>query len=210
MAGGRPREFDIDQAVASVLPIFLAKGYEGATFGELISVMKITPPSFYAAFGSKEGLFERAMDLYAKKSATIRAQAMASPNAFDALKSLLQLLATAYTQERIPHGCLFVQGALVCSDKAQAVRDRLAEARSMTEVAVRKRLKQAEEENDESVHGNVDQVACLIATIASGMAVQAVGGTSRDELLKLIDLAMEAISPKKTGCPPQTDNSQNM
>lgn len=194
MAAGRPREFDIDQAVASALPIFLAKGYEGATFGELTTAMKITPPSFYAAFGSKEGLFERAMELYSKRSASIRAEAMARPIAFDALKSLLLLFAEAYTQQGFPHGCLFVQGALVCSDKAQRVRDRLAEARSLMEVAVKKRLERAQAVNDGSVHGDPDQVARLIATLASGMAVQAVGGTPRGELMQLVDLAMGALS----------------
>lgn len=195
MAAGRPREFDIDQAVALVLPIFLAKGYEGATFGELIRVMKITPPSFYAAFGSKEGLFERVMEFYAKKSASMRDEAMARPVAFEALKTLLQLLAEAYTQEGMPHGCLFVQGALVCSDKAQPVRNRLAEARSLIEVAVKKRLERANAENDESVYGTPHHVSRLIATLASGMAVQAVGGASRTELLQLVDLSMKALSP---------------
>jgi AcrR family transcriptional regulator len=32
----------------------------GATFSELIAAMGINPPSFYAAFGSKEQLLRRA------------------------------------------------------------------------------------------------------------------------------------------------------
>jgi AcrR family transcriptional regulator len=39
----------------------------GATFGELIAAMGINPPGFYAAFGGKEPLFRRALDMYSRQ-----------------------------------------------------------------------------------------------------------------------------------------------
>jgi len=50
---GRPRQFDIDKAVESALFLFIEKGYEGATFAELISAMKISPPRGPRDFASK-------------------------------------------------------------------------------------------------------------------------------------------------------------
>ena len=64
MAIGRPRAFDMDQALDRALDVFWRKGYEGATMCDLTAAMGINPPSLYAAFGNKEGLFRQALDRY--------------------------------------------------------------------------------------------------------------------------------------------------
>ena len=46
--------------------MFWRKGYEGATLCDLTSAMGINPPSLYAAFGNKEGLFRQALDRYSE------------------------------------------------------------------------------------------------------------------------------------------------
>ena len=61
---GRPREFCTEQALASALRVFWSKGYEGASMADLTEAMGITKPSLYAAFGNKEALFHKALDLY--------------------------------------------------------------------------------------------------------------------------------------------------
>lgn len=198
MAYGRPREFDIDEAVATALPIFMAKGYEGATFGELIAAMNIKPPSFYAAFGNKEGLFHKAMELYAKRSESLRARAMAQPTAYAALEALLRLSAEAYTDPNSSPGCLFVQGALVCSDKAIPVREYLRRARFTLASVLQERLERAHREGDESVAGDPLKIARFISSLVSGMAVQAVGGASREELHDIADTALQGFTDPGT------------
>jgi AcrR family transcriptional regulator len=78
---GRPREFDIDQALDRALMLFWRKGYEGTTLPELTRAMGINRPSLYAAFGSKERLFRKALDRYDEGPAAFRKEALKEPTA---------------------------------------------------------------------------------------------------------------------------------
>src|SRR3974390_2655677 len=69
---GRPREFNLDQALERALCLFWRKGYEGTSMADLVETLGITRASLYAAFGSKEGLFRRVMDRYEAKAGAYR------------------------------------------------------------------------------------------------------------------------------------------
>ena len=71
MAIGRPRAFDMNQALDRALDVFWRKGYEGASLCDLTAAMGINPPSLYAAFGNKEGLFRKALDRYGESGPPI-------------------------------------------------------------------------------------------------------------------------------------------
>ena len=64
MVRGRPRNFNMDQALDRALDVFWRKGYEGATLCDLTAAMGINPPSLYAAFGDKEKLYLEALGRY--------------------------------------------------------------------------------------------------------------------------------------------------
>ena len=61
---GRPRAFDMDQALDQALHVFWEKGYVGTSITDLTEAMGINPPSLYAAFGNKE------MSIATKRCAT--------------------------------------------------------------------------------------------------------------------------------------------
>jgi TetR/AcrR family transcriptional repressor of nem operon len=61
---GRPRQFDVDTAVESALEIFWKHGYATTTPAELVDAIGVGKGSFYNAFESKHGIFERALQRY--------------------------------------------------------------------------------------------------------------------------------------------------
>src|SRR6266852_3492764 len=121
MPRGRPRAFDIDKALDRALGVFWRKGYEGTTLSDLTEAMGINRPSLYAAFGSKEGLFRKALDRYAEGPAAYVREALNEPTARAVAERLLGGAADLLTDPRHPRGCLAVQGALACGEAADSV-----------------------------------------------------------------------------------------
>ena len=112
MAMGRPRAFDMDQALDQALHVFWEKGYEGTSIADLTEAMGINPPSLYAAFGNKETLFKKALDRYEAWRDEILEEAFAAPTAREAVTRLLLGTAERLSDKCKPRGCLMVQGAL--------------------------------------------------------------------------------------------------
>lgn len=61
---GRPRSFDYDEALSSAMNVFWEKGFDGASIRDLTKAMGIPAPSLYSAFGDKQELFLKTIDLY--------------------------------------------------------------------------------------------------------------------------------------------------
>src|SRR5712692_11317318 len=87
---GRPRAFDVDEALHLALEVFWRKGYEGASLPDLTRAMGINRPSLYAAFGNKEALFRKAIDRYDAGPAGYTYKALEKPTAREVVKALLE------------------------------------------------------------------------------------------------------------------------
>ncbi|MFI1730065.1 TetR/AcrR family transcriptional regulator [Streptomyces acidicola] len=192
MRSGRPREFDMDAALGSALEVFWAKGYEGASMAELTAAMGINRPSLYAAFGNKEDLFMRALDLYAQSFHSAASGFTEEPTARGAIEAFLRSTAVLVTGPSTPHGCLLVQGALAVGGAGEPVRQALAARRTAVLDAIRQRLQQGVDDGDLAADTDVTDLARYVVVTNNGIAVQAAGGATRDELSRCIDIAMRA------------------
>src|SRR5438477_713027 len=105
---GRPRGFDRKEALRQAMMVFWRLGYEGATLPDLQAAMGgLSPPSIYAAFGSKENLFREAAGLYGTTIGGRPLRALAAhPTARDAVQAMLHEAADLYGAPDMPRGCL--------------------------------------------------------------------------------------------------------
>ena len=191
MPTGRPREFNVDRALDRALKVFWRKGYEGATLPDLTKAMRINRPSLYAAFGSKEELFRKALDRYAEGPAGYIREALNEPTARAVVERLLRGTVEVVTDRRNPRGCLMVQGALACGEAADSIRKELVSRRLAGEAAIRKRFERAITEGDLPADANTADLARYIMTVIHGIAVQAAGGASRAELRRVAALTLQ-------------------
>ncbi|MEU8275458.1 TetR/AcrR family transcriptional regulator [Microbispora bryophytorum] len=199
MAGGRPRTFDSDAALDGAMEVFWRQGYEGTGISDLLKAMGISnAPSLYNAFGNKEQLFRKVLDRYADGPARYIREAFAEPTARAAVEALLHGAADATTEPGHPRGCITVQGGLACSPGAEAARDELTMRRAAGEAALRERLQQAGRSGELPAGSDPERLARYFTTVYQGVAVQAAGGTPREQLHQIVDMAM-TVWPQQPG-----------
>jgi AcrR family transcriptional regulator len=191
MIAGRPREFDVDQALERALELFWHRGYDGTSMSDLTEALGITRASLYAAFGSKERLFQRVMDRYEAQAGAYRKAADRSPTALEAVRLWLDGPVELHGDKNNPPGCLGVQGALACTAESEPVRADLASRRRLGEAAIRRRLQRAVKEHDLLGDESPADLARYLSALIYGMAVLAAGGATRKELQGVANVAFQ-------------------
>lgn len=197
MAAGRPRAFDRDTALDRALELFWRQGYEGTSVADLTRAMGINPPSLYAAFGNKEGLFREAVDRYVEKTSASIGNDLAAPTARASVEKLLRGTAERLTDPKTPNTCMLVSGALSCSEAAEDIRQELTLRRSGLSTALEARFKQARTDGDLPDSTDIAALARYVATVCHGMSVQAAGGATRNDLMQVAEMALKAFPAGK-------------
>ncbi|WP_433276961.1 TetR/AcrR family transcriptional regulator [Pseudonocardia xinjiangensis] len=184
---GRPRGFDVDEALERALRVFWEQGYEGASLSTLTGAMGISTTSMYSTFGNKEELFRKALDRYSEGPSAYLHRALDEPTALGVASAILAGTILTTTRPDNPHGCLGVQGALATSDSGRQVRDLLAAWRDDTCTLVRDRFARAVDDGDLPPEVDPGLLARLVTTVAYGIAVQAASGVDQEELRAIAD-----------------------
>nr|WP_299852714.1 TetR/AcrR family transcriptional regulator [Sphingomonas bacterium] len=187
---GRPREFCLDEALAAALRVFWSKGYEGASMTELTEAMGITKPSLYAAFGNKEALFRKTLDLYEREKMAYVGQALAKPTARQVAEHMLRGSVENQTSSCEPRGCLGVISSVACGAEAESIRADVHERSKVAKAALVERMERAKAEGDLPDHVDVEALTGFLYALMQGMAVQAGAGATRADLDRLVDTSM--------------------
>lgn len=187
---GRPRAFDTNDALAKALEVFWRKGFEGTSLTDLTQAMGINKPSLYAAFGNKEQLFLKAIELYEQRPCAFFYPALEQKTAYQVVESMLLGAASSLADDSHPQGCLIVQGALACSEAGEAIKETLINRRRDGELALCERLQRAKDEGDLPDTADPLLLARYIGTVLQGMAIQATNGISSEELLQVAELVL--------------------
>lgn len=170
--------------------VFWAHGYEGASLAALTEAMGINKPSMYAAFGSKEDLFRKAVQKYLSGPASFVAESMREPTAKQVAMKFLTEAAEFLTSCEHPHGCMVIQGALTCGEGSEHIQQELVAYRHSYESSLANRFEQCRTAGDLPEDADVAALARYVATLHQGMSVQATSGATKEELLDVVSLAL--------------------
>ncbi|WP_158895079.1 TetR/AcrR family transcriptional regulator [Amycolatopsis anabasis] len=190
----RVREFDTDAVVQKAMEVFWWRGFEATSIQDLVEATGIGRGSLYAAFGSKHGLYELALQRYVQQTtdATRRALAKRVPvrqvmrdlllgRVDDALEEPGRpgcLLVMAIT-ERVPHDATTNR---IVRDAITALQDSfcatLYMARSMGELPA---------------EADVPALSNFLVTMIQGLRVMSAVCPDQPMLSQVVDIALAAI-----------------
>jgi AcrR family transcriptional regulator len=188
---GRPKGFCVDTALDAATRLFAAKGYEGASLSDLTAAMGINRFSLYATFGNKEALFVKARSRYAQIVGRRREEALGASTAREGLERLLREGAAMFTDPAGLGVCFVTQGPLNAPEVSDETKQLLVENRAAVEKAIRRRLDQALGDGELPADTDTRKLARFFCVVIQGMALQAQHGATNDELVEVLEAAMQ-------------------
>ncbi len=148
MPAGRPRSFDEDEVLERAMNLFWLRGYEGLGLSELLEHMQISRQSLYDTFGSKRGLFVRAVEHY---RSTQLAQALAlldrEGSQIENVKAVVRFFEALATDQRC-RGCLVANALVEMGPHDEKIAALLRDTLGLLQKALHRALREAQERGE--------------------------------------------------------------
>ena len=190
---GRPRLLDKETGLEVAARLFWEHGYEGTSIADLTKAMGITPPSLYAAFGSKEQLYQQELEHNADRENKHRLELLNSDvPAYEALSFYLHDAAREFTNPAKPRGCMVSNAVLQHAKESDGIAESVAARRTATTKIIKTRLDRAITEGELPDGADTRALAHFYVAVVQGMSAQACDGLCTATLSQLADLALAA------------------
>lgn len=108
----RPREFDEQAVLDSVVGCFWSRGFEATTMRDLIDSTGLSGASLYNAFGDKRALFRVALDHFIVETIGERIDRCDVMCPREAIQTFFDEVVTRSLEDRRHRGCMLVNSAL--------------------------------------------------------------------------------------------------
>ncbi|MDP9840200.1 TetR/AcrR family transcriptional repressor for divergent bdcA [Neorhizobium huautlense] len=184
-ARGRPRAFDMEDALAKAQVLFREKGYDALSIADLTDAIGINPPSFYSAFGSKSALYGQVLQRYAElEGIDLVGPFAAGVPLSQGVRRLLQEAATNYGAGN-GTGCMVIEGARggVDAEACLQARRLLDLTHDTIFAGVSRRTPQ-----------QAEMVTDYVMATLSGLSASARNGLSATRLLRIADIASRQLA----------------
>lgn len=187
----RPKSFDVDDVLDRAVDLFWVNGYAATTMEDLVNYLGINRGSLYSTFGSKQNLYERALDRYLSSGRERFAAAVT--NSAVPLREVIGDLLRSSAARTDHRGCLLVNTTM----ERNATDERSLKLTSKGFDELRTILIAAFEARSEELADGVtpDQAADLVLVATQGLRV--IGSTESEiGADSTIQTVLDALTPK--------------
>ena len=191
LLGGRPREFDEDEALAKMQRRLWTTGLSGVSVDGIARAAGLNRPSLAAAFGDKNAIYAQAAARYATMMDERLSRALDDHDLEVALRRAFDTAIDIYTAQGAD-GCF-----VICTAPAEALtnpvcKDILVQAiDGMDAVFLRRLAKEANLASDEGI--DLSMIAAQLGATLQSIALRARAGWKRDRLRSLSACAIAHV-----------------
>ena len=187
----RPREFDADEAIDRAKGLFWSQGFHATSVSDLAGELGLGAGSLYAAFGSKEGLYERALERYCEEEAGALIEALDGVD--DVRTGLRRILLDLMETDLVgPRGCFLVNAATERDDHAATV-ERVSVTLARVESALTGALERARARGELGSDKDPAALARFLLTFVQGLRVVGQARFGRAFASSAIESALTAL-----------------
>ncbi|WP_408203976.1 TetR/AcrR family transcriptional regulator [Paraburkholderia sediminicola] len=205
---GRPRTFDREKAVEDAMHIFWQQGYESTSLSLLKAGIGngISAPSFYAAFGSKEALFQECVQRYLSTYAQVTEYLWDSNLApRNAIETALRRSARMQCERGHPKGCMIGLGVMSApSEEHAAVAVPLTRSRARTRAGFVACVQRGVDDGELRADIDVRVLSTVFDAFLLGLSTLARDGVPHSVMDAAITQVMSAWDASRTGQETQT------
>ncbi|MCA8106674.1 TetR/AcrR family transcriptional regulator [Burkholderia sp. AU18528] len=192
---GRPREFDMEQALDGFIRVFRERGYHATSIGDLSRETGLTTGSLYKAFADKNAIFVAALNRYVDRRASELNTILADErNGRDKVRALLRFYADVSHGDEGRKGCLVVGGAIVLGTLDSEIADIVHKSMQRVERLLRDLIRQGQADGSVDATLNAQATSSCLFTMVQGLRVVGKLGQRRSDMSMLVDEAMRLLN----------------
>ena len=192
---GRPREFDLDQALDGAIRVFSERGYHATSIADLTAATGVTAGSLYKAFADKRAVFVAALDRYLSlRDQQVRTRLATARTGRERIRALLELYAGWSHDAQGRRGCLVVGSAVELSTSDADVAARVAGVLARYEQRLAGFVRAGLEDGSIPAHVDGPAAARVLLCVMQGMRVIGKTGRTRTDMEGMIATAMKVVS----------------
>lgn len=191
---GRPREFEIEDALDKAIVVFSERGYHAASISELKDAMGLAAGSLYKAFKDKKAIFLAAFDRYKQvRNALLDEELAQGKNGRDKVFRMLGFYADASHGEYGRRGCLVVGTAVELAVYDAEAAERVDRSMKRSEALFDSLIREGQADGSISRAIDPSTTARLLLSVTQGLRVLGKTGPDRDRAFSVVDAAMKLL-----------------
>jgi len=192
---GRPREFDMDEALDQAIRVFCEQGYNATSIGDLIDAMGLASGSIYKAFKDKRAVFLAALDRHiVLRKEQIAAAGRSSKPARERLRDVLAHFVEVSKGVEGRRGCMVVGSAVELAILDKEIAARVNASMTKNEAFLADLIRQGQADKSISTGIDPDETARVIVCLTQGLRVVGKSGRAPQDTAAAVNIAMKLLA----------------
>ena len=190
----RPREFDIEEALAKALDVFWSQGYEATSISDLMDATGLAKGSLYKGYSDKKSLFMLALDSYLlRANEALTEIATTHDSGREALEKIFTSVVGMSTSGNVRKGCFSVNTTIELAPHDSDVRTRLRRNTRQKEKTIADVIRRGIADGSLRKSLNPEMTASYVTTVMNGLQVRGKLGTTKQQANEAVEMAMAAV-----------------